>query len=36
VAESIVFSHADMPRVSFTATDLRDIIAYIMPLQTQD
>ena len=36
VAESIIFPHPDMPKVSFTATDLRDIIGYIMSLRTQD
>ena len=36
VAESIIFPHPDMPKVSFTATDLRDIIAYIMSLKTKD
>ena len=33
VAELIIFPHPDMPKVSFTATDLRDIIAYIMSLK---
>jgi hypothetical protein len=36
VAESIIFPHPDMPKVSFTATDLRDIIAYIMSLKTKN
>jgi mono/diheme cytochrome c family protein len=34
VAESIIFPHPDMPKVSLTATDLRDIIGYIMSLKT--
>ena len=36
VAESIIFPHSDMPKVSFTATDLRDIIAYILSLKTKN
>ena len=36
VAELIIFPHPDMPKVSFTASDLRDIIAYIMSLKTKD
>jgi mono/diheme cytochrome c family protein len=34
VAESIIFPHPDMPKVTLTATDLRDIIGYIMSLRT--
>ncbi len=33
VAESIIFPHPDMPKVSLTATDLRDVIGYIMSLK---
>jgi mono/diheme cytochrome c family protein len=36
LAELIIFPHPDMPKVSFTATDLRDIIAYIMSLKTKN
>jgi mono/diheme cytochrome c family protein len=36
VAESIIFPHPDMPKVSFAASDLRDIIAYIMSLKMKD
>lgn len=36
LAQSIVFPHPDMPKVSFTADDLRDIIAYIMSLKTEN
>jgi hypothetical protein len=33
VAESIIFPHPDMPKVSLTVTDLRDVIGYIMSLK---
>lgn len=33
LAEAIVFPHPDMPDVTFTTTDLRDIVAYILSLR---
>jgi hypothetical protein len=32
LAGSIIFPHPAMPKVSFTNTELRDVIAYIMSL----
>jgi len=36
VTEGIIFPHPDMPKVSFTTSDLRDIVAYILSLRTRD
>jgi mono/diheme cytochrome c family protein len=36
VAAGIVFPHPEMPRVSFTNEELRNIVAYIMSLRTPD
>jgi len=34
LVEAIVFPHPDMPDVTFTTTDLRDMVAYILSLRS--
>ena len=36
LAGAIIFPHPEMPKVSFTNRELRDVIAYIMSLRTKD
>lgn len=36
LAAGIIFPHPEMPKVPFTNEELRNIVAYIMSLRTQD
>lgn len=36
LAGAIIFPHPAMPKVSFTNTELRDVISYIMSLKTPE